>query len=120
MRHDDNLGKEDDCGGGSGWRDVLRVEGTFSVFPVRALVLAQEGGRRESAEICFENPKSKLQSLVNSPISLAHLRHPSPHKPESSSCKSDRETPRLRACCSVNQASANCRLMLGVREHTGL
>lgn len=56
VRHDDNLSTEDGCGGGSGWRDFLRVEGTFSVFPVRALVLAQEGGRRESTEICFEIP----------------------------------------------------------------
>lgn len=38
VRRDDNLSTEDGCGRGTGWRDVLRVEGTFAVFPTRALV----------------------------------------------------------------------------------
>lgn len=70
--------------------------------------------------------KSALKSPVWAGVisKLPHQSGPSkpsiPHKPESSSCKTDGETPHLSACCSVNQASANCRLMLGVMENTSL
>lgn len=46
VRHNDNLSEEENCGGRTGWRDVLRVEGTFIVFPRRALVLGHGGERK--------------------------------------------------------------------------
>lgn len=56
VRRDDNLSKEEDCGGGTGWRDILRVEGTFTAFPNEGTGVRtwRRGRKRE--------PKSALRS----------------------------------------------------------